>query len=106
MAKDKNLLTDTDIQKVVRKEVSSKSSDGSIWDPRKLAMPVAVIIPLLAGVWWIKGWMSDIDHKLELIGLKVEAAASKRWTKEDMSYWVELLKAFNPDINVPEVDDD
>lgn len=73
---------------------------------RDTLMPLGVVVSLLAGAWWIGTRMSDVQHEVSLLRrdlAQMQASSSEALTKRELRAWVELLRARNPAIAVPEL---
>ena len=65
-------------------------------------IPLGMVIALCGGVVWISTQLTNINYKLDMLETKLE----DQWTRRDMENWGLKLKLENPDITVPQIDDD
>jgi len=79
-----------------------------------LAMAAGVVVVAAASAWSVAKSMTEvvlttnyrferIDERLELLSKQLEEAGADRWRRGDMRQWAELLRAQNPNINIPKV---
>ena len=64
-------------------------------------IPLGMVIALCGGVVWISTQLTNINYKLDMLETKLE----DQWTRRDMENWGLKLKLENPEITVPEIDD-
>ncbi len=85
---------------------------------RETVVPIGIVVAVIAvavvSAWNVSGALSTNDansqHRFEKIekgmtDLKksIEALNHDQFSREEMAMWVQLLKARNPDLNIPEV---
>ena len=64
-------------------------------------MPLGLVITLCAAVVWISSQLTNINHKLDMLEIKLQ----DQWTKRDMENWGLRLKMENPSIEIPDLED-
>lgn len=72
---------------------------------------VFIIVSSIAGAAvWLNNRLASINFHIEALKVEVQAvqekldvAARNVWTSRDMQLWVELLKAKNPEIQIPDI---
>lgn len=93
----------------------ASSSSGRI--SKDTAISIGLALALLAPLLWVVRGLDRVDHKIDLLAvrfgvLEVKVAkieshdailANDVWTVERMAQWVELLKARNGSLSVPDV---
>lgn len=74
--------------------------------PDKTWIPIGVattaIIAFCGGALWINNQLQTLAFSLNRLESKVEGLQD-RWTRENMHQWVELFRARNATLSVPEV---
>jgi len=68
---------------------------------KETLMPLGMVIALCGGVVWISTQLSGINYKLDMLETKLE----DQWTRRDMENWGLKLKLENPEIIVPEIEE-
>jgi hypothetical protein len=76
-----------------------------------IGLVVAVVIAITTGAVWLNSTLQSLDfqltalqNKVDSIQQQLEAASFDRWTGRDMKLWTELLKAKNPNLEIPSID--
>ena len=76
-----------------------------------LGIVAALIISTATGAVWINTKLQSIDHRMEKMGAdmsslqeKFDLADEDHWTFREMKLWSQLLKAKNPNIDIPNID--
>jgi len=68
---------------------------------KETLMPLGLVIVLCGGVVWISTQLNNINYKLDMLENKLE----DQWTQRDMENWGLRLKMSNPNLLVPELND-
>lgn len=73
---------------------------------RETLMPLGVVVSLLAGAIYIGGTMAGVQHEIamlrkDLVSLQTELRLTIH--EREFRAWVELLRALNPSLAVPDV---
>lgn len=70
---------------------------------------VSIIGLILAGAIWTQSTLFSLRSDITALGVKMAtiesaiiAASADRWTGTDMRQWVEVLKARNPALQIPD----
>lgn len=67
---------------------------------------IAIMLGGISSAVWLNGTLLSIGYKLDGLVTRIdrlEGAVSDRWTRGDMSNWVEILHARNPTMAIPDV---
>ena len=81
-------------------------------DLSKGVLPISVVVTLAGGVLAAGMWGSQFNHRVDLLEVAVTgkledierallSLSQDGVTKEEFHSWVELLKAMNPSVQVP-----
>ena len=86
-----------------------------------LGLAITLIVTILGGAFWIKDSISDntvklllieqrlagieqsVDSKYDTLNDRIIALTADRFYRHEFTSWAELLKAKNPDLDIPEV---
>jgi len=76
-----------------------------------LGVVIVVITAVAGGAVWLNSKLQSINYHMEKLNIEVtnikkqlDLAEQDHWTYREMRLWVELLKAKNTGIDVPNID--
>ena len=67
----------------------------------KGVVPVAAVVAIISVSFGAAAWMTRIEMRLESIEKGILSAGKDRFYRSEFDAWLELLKARNPDLDVP-----
>lgn len=73
-----------------------------------LALVVTIVMAFSGGAVWINSTLQALKYEISSLRSEVESFRSlvdNSWTEDDMHHWVNLLRAQNPNLNIPKVND-
>lgn len=75
-----------------------------------MGLVAGIVVAIATGAVWINVKLQSIDFNMEMLRQdlkavheKLDSNSSLRWSTRDMELWVQLLKAKNPAMEVPEI---
>lgn len=75
-----------------------------------IGLVVGIVVAFASGAVWLNTKLQSIDFNMEMlrqelkaVTLKLETDHREHWSTRDMQLWAKLLKAQNPDMNIPEI---
>ncbi len=75
-----------------------------------ISLAFALITSIAGVAVWLNNRLASINYHIEALKVevqtvqeKLDTAAKNVWTSRDMQLWVELLRAKNPDIKIPDI---
>jgi hypothetical protein len=76
-----------------------------------VGLMMAVVVSVSSGAVWLNTQLQGTNYKLSALELKLDsiqeqlkAASLDRWSSRDMKLWIELLKAKNPKMEIPQIE--
>ena len=84
----------------------SDSQSGKLRLDRETLVPLGLVCSLLVGAWWIGARMSDVQHEVALLRRdlnQMQTMTGESITRRDRRACLQLLKAQNPVLVVPEL---
>ena len=76
-----------------------------------VGLVLGVVIAVSSAAVWLNTKLQSLDYQMSSLQMKIDTiqhhldvASSDRWTNRDMKLWVQILKAKNPNLEVPKIE--
>lgn len=75
-----------------------------------VSLVAGIVITIASGAVWINNKLQSLSFSVEALRVQIKTVESKldsvnedRWTARDMKLWTQILKAKNPNMEVPDL---
>ena len=75
-----------------------------------LGLLITVVLSAISGTVWLQASFMDLKYQLKdntdtinEIKMEIQEKMTDRWTRTDMTNFLDLLKAKNPELKIPDI---